>query len=1156
MANPLDTLLQSVRNKLTSTAGSLFNQGKSFVQANPTPAGFIGKQIQPRIESTFNTIGQNAGNYIRGPISPVPPRGIERITQPIKDFGGNLVQDYIQSIPSKLQSTYNITPPGQLQQYLQGQPTARKQIADVGNAGTLALDIATLPYGGGVTRNVARELGQQGLKGAIFQGVKEGAKFGGLYGGLESLFTGQDQKDVKEYIKQVAFSSLSGAGVGGAFGGVLGGVGYGFGKVFKKIQDLTTRTPEVEVQLRNLKGQWVAGNKPVKPKGMPTAQWEFQLKFNKQYGRNPYTPVYPEDLNQAFKIEAEKRIGMQARPKQANMIPEKDVAEGRLSDVGGVGDLADVKNRLMNVGVLTDADRLIVKNAKTAEDLAPVLRKLDGGSLAKFFNSGQGQARNVAQPPTTPQGAMGIGGKVSPPKTSVPVPLSKSPIPSQETLESAGKIKMQQMVASGQLPPETPSLPDIIQRGPIDVKDKVNLFDYLRTPDRVMEKIGLGEESKLLRKKYNDYLDELPVQINKITQWSKEVPPESNQRIFQYLDGKNIQLNKNEARVAGEIKASLQQWADRLKLPQESRISNYITHIFDKELIKKEFDPELAKLLENRIAGSVYDPFTEQRLGKLGYKEDTWAALDAYVKRATRKVHMDEALSVIKENAKKLEQSQFKYVKQYIDRINMRPTEIDNLVDNTIKSIFGYKYGLRPTTQITRNARQAVYRGTLGLNVGSAMKNLTQGANTYARLGEKYTLLGYLKNGIKLASGDDELARVGVLRDEFIQDRTLSATKKFWEKVDKGLFYFFETAEKINRGSAYFGAKAQALDKGMSEKQAIEYALKTVRDTQFTFGSIDTPPVLSSDLAKLLLQFQSFTLKQGEFLGEMASKKDIAGLVRYALASVVMVHTIGKLIGLKYTDFIPSVRVGLPPTLQAPTEITKAILGSPDKYGNIPDTQERLQNVGNTLIPFIPGGVQFKKTIQGLGDVNRGYAQTAKGNVRYPVAQTPSNAVRGGLFGPYNLPEAQQYKKNDISPLSPTQSETFKSAQDRNAYYQEIMDKRGKNRAIDQAKQDVEKTHKDVKIQDVQIYWDEEEQKVRTRTVKEQTIQKLKPKKVKVSKPTFKKTKIKKFASLKVKKAKKIKAPKLKAIKLAKAKKIKVINKPRLNLKPLQQNAV
>lgn len=548
-----------------------------------------------------------------------------------------------------------------------------------------------------------------------------------------------------------------------------------------------------------------------------------------------------------------------------------------------------------------------------------------------------------------------------------PSAVSKSPELTQPVESEASTLiksaqelfdKAPKAVESGGKP-----LPSIIKDMPTPVNKKVNVLDYFRTPEKVLNKIGLGEESKLLRKQYEGYLKELPENIDIITKWSKEVPLESNARIFKYLDGQEIDLNAKELKVANEIKDYLKNWADRLGLPEDKRVANYITHLFDQQLLAKEFDEDLAKIIAEKIPGSVYDPFLQKRLGALGYKEDTWAALDAYTKRATRKVYLDPALEKIADKAASFEESQWNYVKRFIDRVNMRPTEIDNLIDNTIKSSpIGYKFGQRPLTVLSRKARQWVYRGTLGLNIGSALRNLTQGVNTYAELGEKFTATGYLN---LLKNGTKELKDVGILADDFIQDRSLSAVKTTMQKLDKGLFVFFEIAEKINRGSAYYGAKAKALSEGKTLEQAIEYGKEIVRKTQFSFGKIDTPVALQSDLAKTIVQLQSFTLKQVEFLGGKVAKKEFAGLARYIAGSLAMVYTVGQLFGMKLSDIIPSFRFGTTPTLTLPKDALTDVITGKDKYGNPLTTKKVTSQLIRDTTPYIPAGVQLKKTIQG-----------------------------------------------------------------------------------------------------------------------------------------------------------------------------------------------
>jgi hypothetical protein len=568
---------------------------------------------------------------------------------------------------------------------------------------------------------------------------------------------------------------------------------------------------------------------------------------------------------------------------------------------------------------------------------------------------------------------------------------------------------------------EIPSLPEIIEKLQTPVKNKINILDYIRTPEKVLKKIGFEKEGEKLRDAYEGYIKELPKNIQKITDWSKRVSEYSNIRIFKYLDGGAIDLKPKEKQVAQEIKQWLKLWAVRLDLPADNTIGRYITHIFDDQLVKKEFDEDLAKIITDKIPGQIYDPFLEKRLGVKGYIQDTWRALDAYVKRATRKAYLDPVLEEIKRKAggsldmANIEKSQWEYLQRYINGINMRPTEIDNLLDNTIKTAIGYRFGQRPVTAITRTLRQMTYRGMLGLNLGSALRNLSQGINTYATLGEKYTALGYLnlfkKGAIK------ELEEEGVLNIGFIQDRAMSATKKNMERLDKALFIFFDTAEKINRGAAYFGAKHKALAKGMTESQAIKFAKNVVRKTQFSFGSIDLPVALQTDIVKTLSQFGTFSIKQAEFLAGLAKDKNFVGLLRYALAGLAFVYTIGRAFGMEKEELIPFYTnisrgqgvFGSAPSLKLPIEIGKAILNVPDKYGKIRDFKTKLGDIGNATIGYIPGGVQGKKTIQGIQAVQDKRSKTKGGKTQFKVGGTPSKNIQAVLFGKYANKEAKKY---------------------------------------------------------------------------------------------------------------------------------------------------
>jgi hypothetical protein len=565
------------------------------------------------------------------------------------------------------------------------------------------------------------------------------------------------------------------------------------------------------------------------------------------------------------------------------------------------------------------------------------------------------------------------------------------------------------------------------------LKERIRWIDYLRTPWRVFERMGIKANYLELLKGYTNYVIELPKNIDKITAWSKQVGKESNERIFRFLDGEKIELNPQEAKVAGEIKDWLRQWADRLGMAPDARISSYITHIFPQGS-KGEIPEEIAYLINKKIPGQVYDPYLLQREGAEGYIKDTWKALDAYVKRATRKVNMDPALASLKEASAQLtDTSQLNYLNRYIGAVNLRPTELDTSIDNHIKEKFGYMFGVRPTSSLTRQARQMIARAKIGGSVTSFAKNLTQGVNTFAELGTQYTVRGYMD---LVKFGAKELHENGVLIAPFLEDQTYSAIKKFAERFDKVLFLNMNASELVNRGAAYYGAKAKYLSGNITPKEiskalgkevtkdytpnmedAVAYGKFVAAKTQFQFGALDTPVALNSDIAKTFAQFQTFGLKQAEFIGSMANEREYAKLFRYILSSMLLFTYIGGAFGMKWDDSFKTLRFGMPPVIQFLIDIWGQGIVGEDKYGNKLTPGERVKSVGKSLFTnVVPAGAQISRGIEGFQAVNAGKSTTKSGDFQYKIAKTPMNYVKGTLFGKYNLPEAKAFTKSKDAP--------------------------------------------------------------------------------------------------------------------------------------------
>lgn len=660
--------------------------------------------------------------------------------------------------------------------------------------------------------------------------------------------------------------------------------------------------------------------------------------------------------------------------------------------------------------------------------------------------------------------------------------VKEASIPRIDTVQGEGRsleiiAEQAQREANGIGSEDILPLPKIVIDTSTSVKNKINILDLFRTPDRVLTKFGFGSQAKKAEKAYIEYVKELPKNIEKVTQWLKRIPdPKGQLAIFRWLDGKAVTLGPKELEVAVEIKTWLKEWAERLGLPVDEQITHYVTHIFSNEIIEKEFPEDLAKLISDKIPRETFNPFLLERLGIKGYKEDLGAALDAYVKRATRKVHMDPVLKEIQAKAgsslefSNLEASQYKYIQKYISGIQMRPTEIDNIIDNTVKSIIGYKFGQRPLTRAMRFLRQMTYRGMLGLNPGSALRNLSQGMNTFAILGPKYTTIGYAKLFNKGAI--KELQEEGILNTGFVQDRVMSATRKNIERMDKVLFSFFDTAEKINRGATYWAAKTKFLNQRIKkldgveisdidnlEEKAREYAREMVRKTQFSFSPTNTPVGLQSDIIKTATQFSAFSIKQTEFLIEMMKDRNFVGLFRYALFGTLFVALIGRIFGMKPDELIPfystfsrgETPFGATPSLNLPKELFKASFNISDKYGNERSTEKKLQDIGKATLGVIPTGSQMRKTFQGIQAINEGGSFSANGKLQFAGPKTKWKKFQAVVFGKNVSQEAQDYFKKEE--INQKEYEKIKPVYEEAQRIKKIGEKEGKEaEAVEEAK--------------------------------------------------------------------------------------------------------
>ena len=669
----------------------------------------------------------------------------------------------------------------------------------------------------------------------------------------------------------------------------------------------------------------------------------------------------------------------------------------------------------------------------------------------------------------------------------------------------------------------------------VRVTDKVGLVSYLTgAPSRVLRSMGkIGEKiDNVLTEATNAaYIGDQQVALQ-VSKWNKMAGRKEGMRqVAKALDGdidSFSNLNEGQRQVFNEVRDWFKDYADRLGLPENARIDDYLPHIMDGKspdkldmaamqlatgknldgtpLTNKQFNEanEIVKgvdydtlemIRRNSRFKMSKNGFLEKRTGAEGYSFDLADIINSYAHSAHRTMYIDPAIAEVKTLSPGLSNGQNEYLGSLIDRIkDVDSAKIDQQLNATLSKIpfLGDKAFSRSSTF----TRKLIYDALLGANPASAIRNISQGANTYAKLGNKYTAHGMKMAGASFGKSNeafDELLRNGVLTNRFSDLRDGGKLDSARSGLDKGLWTMFSSVEQFNRATAYFGAKQRYIDKFVkaAEKKgqkldpdnlpddvikAAEHAGREMsRKTQFEFGVMDVPIGQTSQFAKNAIQFQSFNLAQVKFLKDMIhgdtdslfvkgtdgktrlSAEGVYQIARYVGAQAVFIGTVGSLIGMEFNDMIPyydevdSIRTGKETSVGAiPISPMGKLLGFDSRSKGVLDvlgaaagvTEEGgLKNLGDTSAAFtknaaatlFPAGTQIKKSLEGATSVATGESKNPEGKTRFIQDQDPLNATKATLFGQYNTPSGRNWVSEGFPTFSEKQSEKIGEQETMNA---------------------------------------------------------------------------------------------------------------------------
>ena len=396
-------------------------------------------------------------------------------------------------------------------------------------------------------------------------------------------------------------------------------------------------------------------------------------------------------------------------------------------------------------------------------------------------------------------------------------------------------------------------------------------------------------------------------------------------------------------------------------------------------------------------------------------------------------------------------------------------------LDRGIEEMFGrkaYKYLNLIKKQVGANMT--------GLNVNSALSNFISVTQAAPKTNKKALVKGTIDTVKNIFENDGFIDKSDFLTTRFGADKL---AKNWWQKAgDVGQIFMsgtdYFTANLITR-SKY----QEFLDKGYTEAEAIKKADEFADRLMAGRGKGDLPTAFESKSLGIVTQFQLEVTNQldsifydtlhEDYAAESNSKLAKEHPKFYNAASATFI--LGQIFALAFLynegkeeltgteggalDPIGTIADAMKyltdENLSKPEAIAKIVedIANQLPFASIitgggrlpikeafPDLLSVLQGeaklgdemwkLTNLLLPT--GGGQVKKTTQGLSTFAKGgsYTKDAEGKdkLKYPVEQTPSNAIKSALFGKWATPGAKDYIDRGFKPLSANQTEAYEKA--------------------------------------------------------------------------------------------------------------------------------
>lgn len=530
---------------------------------------------------------------------------------------------------------------------------------------------------------------------------------------------------------------------------------------------------------------------------------------------------------------------------------------------------------------------------------------------------------------------------------------------------------------------------------------------------------------------------------------------ELQKQVIDYLEGGRKTLSAADAETADMIRVFLDEKKAGLKEMGYATLDDYFPHMFDKgnKDALRLFKPK------SQTAEVKFGNLKERLTDSEDFSKDITEVLSMYASGYNKKAFLEPALKPLQDIKlqQEISQAEVDWVNKYIEQLKgTNASGFEQAVDNAV--------GKGKYRQILGTQRMVSAVATMGLNPGTAIRNLTQAVNTVADIGPRYSTIGMMRGIRALRAGPNspewnELQQMGILEggvshnyyddiDAGVNVRS-NASKTASDLASKAMFMVRGTDIAL-RTQAYYGAKALGEAKGLTGEALKDFALKKVVNSQFMTSKLDMPVGLNGPMVRSFTQLATFSAKQAGFIQRQVGgvlkkgpdgkyrldEKQAGNLLAAGITMMAATELLKPTIGFREEEWIPFYQQVAPywpgneEEGQGGDQFASSLYRSPlvtllagdgkSKIGLLSALQQnKLDEFGkDQWSSVVPIGTQAKKSYEGFTTTESGISKNAEGNIRYLQDVSADDKIKASLFGQYATKAGQSWIKDKFPTLT------------------------------------------------------------------------------------------------------------------------------------------